>query len=76
MGITFAILKTIKGDDTTVFQYDEEIIASRLPKLVLEALPLQSVLKRNFSRAEVEVAVSAAWGILVNEFKQETLKVR
>jgi len=76
MGITFAILKKIEGDDTTVLQYDEEMISGRLPKLVLENLPLQSVLKRKYSREEVKEAVSAAWGVLVTEFKQETLKIR
>jgi len=76
MGITFAILKAIDGDDTALLQYDEEVIAGRFPRLVLENLPLQTVLKRKYSREEVETAVSAAWDMLVKEFKQETLKIR
>ena len=76
MGITFAILKKIDGDDTTVLQYDEDMIAGRLPRLVLEKLPLLGVMKRKYSREEVEAAVTDAWDMLVKEFKQETLKLR
>jgi len=76
MGITFAILKKIDGDDTTVLQYDEGVIARRLPRLVLEKLPLLGILKRKYSREDVETAVAEAWGMLVTEFKQETLKLR
>ncbi len=76
MPIAFAILKTIAGEDTTILQYDEDMITERLPKLALQCLPLQSVLKRKYSREEVEKAVSSAWSILIKEFKQETLKIR
>ena len=76
MPITFAILKTIAGDDTQVFQYDEEMIAERVPKLVLQCLPLQGVFKQKYTREEVEKAVTEAWGVLIKEFKQETLKIR
>ena len=59
MGMHFAILKEIKGDDTQVLEYDEAILSERIPKLVLEMLPLQTVFKRKYSREEIEMAAHA-----------------
>lgn len=76
MGITFAILKTIEGDDNQVFQYDEGVIGDRLPKLVLENLPMQTIFKKKYSRAEIIDAVNKAWDNLIKEFKQNTIKLK
>ena len=76
MGITFAILKDIKGEDSLVLEYNEERIAERIPKLVLEKLPLPTVLKKKYSRDEIKKAVDEAWDNIVGEFKEETVKIK
>jgi hypothetical protein len=74
--ISFTILKKIDGDEKQVFEYNEEFLANRLPRMVLEQLPEITITKRKFTKDEVSKAVSDAWDLIVKEFKELTVRMR
>ena len=76
MGLRFAILKTItKGAETVALEYREDQLCERLKRRVRENLLKRSRLVHFWRAWEIDVAIETSFNELVNEFKEETVKL-
>jgi len=72
-----AILKQIKDNaNVVVLEYKEEQVLNRLQSRIRENLSVtETYLKHKWTKDEVAAAVVKAWDELVQEFKEETIKL-
>ena len=80
MGLRFAILKEIKGENKVVLEYDKDQILERLQARVAEKLSkgpkISKKAKFTHSREEIHDAIEAAYNGLIREFKEQTIQLQ
>ena len=71
-----AILKEIKGINVVVLEYKEDQVLNRLQSRIRENLSVsESFMKHSWNKDEIAAAAEKAWNELVEEFKEETVKL-
>ena len=76
MTLRLAFLKKIKGEDELMLEYDEDQVLARLQARIRENLSAkENYFIHRWGKKDVASSVAKAFNELIQEFKEETIRL-